>query len=82
MTDEARPLLGAFVVSYPHIEYIFVAVQVYRYCYVYGFLYYLAFASDVVVHDVKIDYCIRLVQEDATAIPLPMAVFCRLCGLL
>ena len=56
MPDEAgQALLGAFVFSYPHAEYVFVSVKVYGYCYVDGFLYYLPFASDVVVYRVEVD---------------------------
>ena len=52
------PVFGAFVFSYPHTEYVFMSVQVYGYRYVDGFLYYLAFASDVVVYGVEVDDCI------------------------
>ena len=34
------------------------SVKVYGYCYVDGFLYYLAFASDMVVYGVEVDHCI------------------------
>ena len=70
MPDEAgQALLCAFVFPYPHTEHVFVAVKIYGYRYVDGFLYYLSFASDVVVYGVEVDHCIDRLKW--TLLPFP-----------